>query len=487
MMKRPAFRAIFLILMVGFVVIVVAAGKQGEKGAERTAVDLIHWDAPKPAVERVSADEYILPEGWEEATEGVDKIFYFNSGAMRHDPATGKNIEIFERLTGIEVKYAEVSSEILFQKTLNVLVSKDPSVHGMSLTDGPNELKEIIGAGWAEPMPFWTPVLKKAYPSSLLPALTGDDGLVYATVDTMRSYLLFYRPSWLEAAGIREVPTNWQDVREAAKKAGQWAKENLGPDYYGIVFPAKAYNLLHMIQAGIYSQGARVIQVNGDPVYNTPEGKNSWEYWVELVRDGIAPESVLGWTWNDYQEVFARGKAAFMLGFTTYVNRSADAEMSPALQNSVFGKPDKGPKGMGDWAVVAPPKWSKNMPESYRAAFIDFDAFIVNRFADPEHKAAALLFSEFRMSKQAMVNELVIEGNESFYPGAYNDPKVKEQILYAEPRAESVKTTVMEAFPPGSIHANDILIEYYARAVTGKISTDEALNKAQSEIDEIFK
>ncbi|RKX78359.1 MAG: hypothetical protein DRP87_06565 [Spirochaetes bacterium] len=483
-MKKILILSIVLLLSV---VTTAVAGGQKEKIEKEGVLGLINWDAPKTALERLTGDEYILPEGWDKTTEGVEKIFYFNSGAMRHDPATAKNIEVFENLTGIKVDYAEVGSDILFQKTINVFVSRDGSVHGMSLTDGPNELKEVIGAGWAEPMPFWTPEVRKAYPAGLVSAMTGADGKVYATVDTMRSYLLFYRPSWLKAADIEKVPTTWQEVREAAKKAGDWARKNLGPDYYGIVFPAKAYNLLHMIQAGVYSQGGRIIQADGIPVYNTEEGKKSWDYWVNLVKDGIAPEAVLGWTWNDYQEVFARGKSAFMLGFTTYVNRSADQELSPALHKDVFGNPDKGAKGLGDWAVVAPPKWNANMPDDYRAAFIDFDAFVVNKFADEKHKAAALLFAEFRMSKQAMANELIIEGNESFYPGAYEDPDVASKILYPEPRAQSARTTVMEAFPPGTVRAMDILIEYFARAVTGELSSQEALNKAQEEIDMIFK
>lgn len=484
MLKRFSIILLALVILSAFAMNVYASGEQ--EGDEQNAIDLINWDAPVSAAERLTGDEYILPEGWEEATEGVEEIFYFNSGGMQHDPATQENINQFEEMTGIKVNWAEVSSEILFQKTLNVLVSRDPSVHGMSLDSGPYELKEVIGAGWAEPMPFWTEEVKAAYPDSIVPALTGADGKVYATVDTMRSYVFYYRPSWLEAAGVEKVPETWQEVREAAKKCDDWAKENLGSDYYGIVFPAKSYNLLHMLQPGIYSQGARVIQ-DGVPTYDTPEGRKSWEYWVNLVRDGIAPEAVLGWTWNDYQEVFARGKAAFMLGFTTYVNRCANPELAPAMQQDVFGNAAEGPIGKGDWAVTIPPKWDASEPDENHAAFIDFDAFMVNRFAEPNYKAAMLLFAEFRMSKQAMARELIVEGNEAFYPGTYTDEKIRSQILWAEPRSSSVATTVMEAFPPGAMKANDTLIEYFGRSATGEIEPLEALSKAQEEINGIYR
>lgn len=470
------------IILLAFALVILCSGS----AQAQDPIDLIQWNEPKPAVERLAGDEWVPPKGWKEATEGVDEIFIFNSGAMRHDPATAENIEIFEEKTGIQVNYAEVSSEILFQKTLSTLVSKDPSVTAMSLDSGPYELRQVVGAGWAEPMPFWTEGVKEAYPSSMLPALTGDDGKVYATVDTMRAYQLFYRPSWLEAAGVEEVPTTWQGIKEAAEKCADWANEELGSDYYGIVFPAKSYNLMHMLQSGIYSQGARVME-EGEPVYNTPEGRNSWDYWVDMVKSGAAPEAVLGWTWNDYQEVFARGKSAFMLGFTTYVNRLADSELSPAVQKNVHGEKVEGPKGVGDWAAMAPPKWDKSMPDKYRASFIDFDAWIINKYAPPAEKAAALLLAELRMSKQGMANEVVKEGNESFYPGTYKDDEVKENILYADSRAKAVDNTVMETFPPGAMQANDILIEYFARSVQGELAPEEALKQAQDEIDAIYE
>lgn len=216
------------IILLAFALVILGSGS----AQAQDPIDLIQWNEPKPAVERLAGDEWIPPKGWKEATKGVDSIFIYNSGALRHDPATQENFKIFEEKTGIEVNFAEVSSEILFQKTLSTLVSKDPSVTAMSLDSGPYELRQVIGAGWAEPMPFWTEGVKEAYPSSMLPALTGEDGKVYATVDTMRAYQFFYRPSWLKAAGVEEVPTTWQGVREAAKKCADWAHEELGSDYY---------------------------------------------------------------------------------------------------------------------------------------------------------------------------------------------------------------------------------------------------------------
>ncbi len=465
-------------VVLSFLLVVIAAVAIA---ADKPAWELINWDKPVPAAQRLAADKYILPEGWQRATEGVKSIYYFNSGAMKDDPATAENLKEFEQLTGIHVNYAEVSSLVLFDKTLSVFVSRDPSVDAMSLTDGPMELSTVIGAGWAVPLPFWTPAVQAEYPKALVDAMRGPDGRIYATCDTMRSYVLFYRPSWLKAAGVDKPPETWQEVREAAKKCREWAVKHLGPDYWGIVFPGQ-YNLSHMIQAGIYSQGARVL-VNGKPKFNTPEGRKSWQLWYDFIAtDHSAPKACLGYTWHDYQEVFTRGKAAMMLGFTTYIPRSASPTLSPNLTKDVYGNPVQG----GDFSVLPPPKWDSNYPDSDHAAFIDFDGFVLNPYANDKELAATMLLAEFRMSKQGTKNEVLIEGNDSFFPGTYDDPQV-QAAPFAKVRKIASADAVMEAFPPGSKHAMDLIVEYFAKAVTGELSAQDALDKCQAEIDKIYE
>ena len=173
----------------------------------------------------------------------------------------------------------------------------------------------------------------------------------------------------------------------------------------------------------------------------------------------------------------------FMLGFSTYIVRCSDPELAPGVQTDVFGNPVEG----GDFAVVAPPKRDASQPDTNRAAFIDFDGFIINPFADDKHQAAAMLFAEFRMSKEACRNEVLVEGNDAFFPGVYDDPKVMGKIRFPEALRLSVQNAVMEAFPPGSKHSIDILMEYFGKAVTGEMGAQEALDAAQKEIDEIYR
>ncbi len=449
----------------------------GEKPWEK-----IEWNKPVPAPERLSADEYILPEGWQQAVKGVERILHFNAGSMEHDPGTLANFKLFEKLTGIKVNYVEVSDQVLLQKTISALVSGDPNVTSMCVSEPAYSMQHLIAANWLEKWDVvWSPEVQKIYPPGLVQLLKGPDGHFYGTVDTQKSAIMYARVSWLKAAGV-DIPDTWQDVIIAAKKCREWALQNLGPTYWGIAFPGDHYLLQHF-QCGVYSQGGRLMQ-DGKINLLTPEFKNTWKMFVDFIKEGSAPEAILGWTWNDYQQAFAMGKVAICdEGLNTNMVFFKDPNRSPGLQKDVFGNPVKG----GDWIAFPPPKWSDEMPESYRgAAPTNFSTFVINRFAPDNAKAAAMLLGEVRMSKQGGVNELLIEGNSPFLPTVFEDPEVLKKVDYVDVRKICLQNAVLEVFPPGAQHMMDILLEYFGKAVTGEMDTMEALEQAQKELDELL-
>lgn len=443
--------------------------------------EMIQWDEPRPAPDRLSADQYILPNGWEEATKGVKRILHFNAGGMKHDPGTLANFELFEKLTGIKADYVEVSDQVLLQKTISALVSRDPNVTSMCVSEPAFALQHLISANWIEPMDVvWSPRVQAIYPQGLLELLKGPDGRFYATVDTQKAAITYARPSWLKAAGVG-IPSTWEELIVAGKKARQWAVENLDQTYWGVGFTGDHY-LLQVLQGITYSQGGRLMK-DGKINLLTPEFKRTWEMVVNFIaKDKSAPQAILGWTWNDYQQAFAMGKMAVILNaLNTNIVRFADPEKAPGLQKDVNGNPVEAP---GDWVAFPTPKWSKEMPEKYRgAAPTNISAFVINRFAPDNAKAAAMLLGEVRMSKQGGVNELLIEGNSPFLPAVFNDPRVMAEVAYVDVRKICNENAVLEVFPPGGERMMDILLEYFGKAATGKVPALQALETAQEEIE----
>jgi len=442
----------------------------------------IQWDKPVPAAQRLSADEYILPTGWEEATKGVKKIVHFNAGGMKHDPGTLANFKLFEKLTGIKVEYVEVSDKVLLQKTISALVSRDSNVTSMCVSEPAYSLQHLIAANWIEKMDaIWSPGVQAIYPPGLVNLLRGPDGHFYGTVDTQKAGITYVRLSWLKAAGVAAIPTTWEDFIPAAKKSREYAVKNLDSTYWGFGFGVDHY-FLQKLQAMTYAQGGRLMQ-DGKINLLTPEFKRTWETYVNFVRDKVSPKAVLGWTWNDYQQAFAMGKIAMVTeALNTNMVRFSDPEKSPGLAKDVQNSPVDPP---GDWTALPAFKWSKDMPDSYTgSAPTNFSAFIINKFAKDNAKAAAMILAEVRMSKQGGVNELLIEGNSPFLPSVFDDPKVVAKVSFVDVRKVANQNAVLEVFPPGGEKAIDILLEYFGNAATGKMDAIKALEAAQKEIDE---
>ena len=299
--------------------------------------------------------------------------------------------------------------------------------------------------------------------------------------DTYKSGISYLRPSWLKAAGVEGTPETWEGYIAAAKKCREWAKKNLDQTYYGFGFGADHY-LLQKLQGMTYSQGGRLIN-DGKIKLLTPEFKNTWKTYVNFVLEDTSPKAVLGWTWNDYQQAFAMGKMAIITeSLNTNMVRFSNPEKSPGLTKLVTGGKADAP---GDWTAMPSPKWSKDMPDKYiGAAPPNFSAFIINRFAPDNAKAAAMILGEVRMSKQGGKNELLIEGNSPFNPAVFEDASVMSKVAYIDVRKTSNKNAIMEVFPPGGEKAIDILLEYFGKAATGKMDAMKALEAAQKEIDD---
>ena len=470
--------AITVVLALGFTF--PAQGKEAYK--------YIKWNKPKPMTERLLADEYILPKGWEKATKGVKELVFFNSGGLKHDIATAINMELFEKKTGIRMKALPLGSAYTFPKFLSVVTSKDPSVH-IGFIRAEIEYAHVAAAGWAHPIDeLWPPEVQKLYSPGLVDAINWG-GHYYGSVNIVQWYVLYYRPSWLKKAGVTKVPETWEEVYEASKKCREWAKGNLGKDYYGFTFGATKAGHIHiaMLSALTYSQGGRLLK-DGKFNLDTPEFRNSWNYLVKMINEDVADVACLGYSWNDYQKVFGMGKAAMMLGYSVYAVKFAEF-----------------PEVAKDWAAVAPPKWDAKQPDSNRVGYINYDEFVINNFADDKHKAAAMLFLDYVRSKEACMYELLVEGNDSFLPAVYEDSNIVDKVDWAlakevakkiktaepkkmgvtipEVRAASSKTARIEAMPPGAAYVSDILSEYLGKAGTKKMDPDKALSEALSKIE----
>jgi ABC-type glycerol-3-phosphate transport system substrate-binding protein len=456
-------------------------------GAKK-AYELIDWNKPIPMAERLVADEYVLPEGWKEATKGVKELVFFNSGSLKDDAATAIGMHLFEKRTGIKMRALQVGSAYTFPKLLSVLTSKDPKVHfGFARTE--IEYTQVAAAGWVHPInELWPPEVRALYSPGLMDALKWD-GNYYGGVNIVQWYVFYYRPSWLKAAGVDKLPENWTDIYAAAKKARAWAKKNKSPDSYGFTFAASKAGHIHLafLSSLTYSQGSTLLK-DGKWNLNTPEFRNSFKYLIDMMQEDIADPASVGFGWKDYHNAFGMGKAAMTLAYSVYAVKF-DQEY---------------PEIKGDWVAKAPPKWDASQPESNRIGYINYDAYVINKAAKDNYKAAAMLWFDFYRSKEACTYELLVEGNDSMLPAVYEDPDIKDKVDWdmaravskkvgakppiekgtsiADVRAAASKTASIEALPPGGVMVSNILAEYLGIAIQKNMDPDKAFDMAMDKI-----
>ena len=450
----------------------------------------IKWDKPVPMAERIAGQGpvevipadyddygvklsgekgmltgYKLPDGWKSAIGEVKNLVLTNSGGLKHDPATVLNAKIFEKLTGIHLDLIEMKDALLWPKSLSVAMARSTDVDIFYSTRSMLEIPHMSAARWIEPVDaLWPPEVEALYPEKLLTTVKGPDGNYYGSPFCLWAMHLFYRPSWLKEAGV-EVPKTWQELVVATKKVDDWAKKNKGPDYTGMVYGAGDRDQLHQIWSmTTFSQDKRIME--GGKVVIDPD---AWGMMTDLwTKGGMSKEST-EYQWSSAPEVFAKGKAGFIITGGVYMKNFADPEFGTGVQN--------------DWEVTLLPAWEGVGKQGVAVA--GNDSWMMNVSISPEKKAAAMLWFDYQRSYQAQFNELYLEGNESVMMAVYEHPAVMKEVSRTDLRKPTVAAMIGEAYPPGMLEVLDIFMEYMHQVALGMEEADPARTKAQGEIDSI--
>ncbi len=119
---------------------------------------------------------------------------------------------------------------------------------------------------------------------------------------------IWYRQDWFEDAGLK-APTTWKSIKEAAEYFHKPSENQ-----YGILIgtTAEGYSEQVFTQFAI-SNKARIFDAEGNLVFNSPEMKETIEYYAELAKLTLpGPQT---WRARDY---YLQGKMA-MFFYSTYI------------------------------------------------------------------------------------------------------------------------------------------------------------------------
>ncbi|WP_437583302.1 sugar ABC transporter substrate-binding protein [Paramicrobacterium sp. CJ85] len=195
----------------------------------------------------------------------------------------------------VTIKRETVPGKDLIQKVLQRGSSK--TLPDVLMLDNP-DVQEIAATGGLSPLSNYD-VDTEGFADGILEAATYE-GELYGLAPAVNTLGLFYNVDLLDEAGI-EPPQTWNDLADAAAKL-------TSGDPYGIAFSAIA------TYEGAWQFLPFMWTNEGDETdLDTPEVKEALQFWVDLVNDGSASNSVLNWSQADVKDQFAAGKAAMMV------------------------------------------------------------------------------------------------------------------------------------------------------------------------------
>jgi sorbitol/mannitol transport system substrate-binding protein len=371
----------------------------------------------------------------------------------------------------------------LEENTLRQKVTTDIATKGGQfdvLTIGTYEVPIWGKKGWLVPLDN----LGADYDvDDLLPAIRSGltvDGKLYAAPFYGESSMVMYRKDLMDKAGLKmpDAPT-WDFIKQAADKMTDKAA-----GVYGICLRGKAGwgENMAFLSATANSFGARWFDDKWNAQFNTPEWKNTLDFYVSLMKaDGPPGASSNGF--NENLALTSDGKCGMWIDATVAASMVSDPKQSRVADKVGFAlAPDNGLGKRGNWLWA----WSLAIPAgSSKAA--DAEKFIA--WATSKH------YTELVASKEGWPN--VPPGTrKSLYanPEYAKVPFAKmtlDSINAADPTHPTVKAVPYTgvqfvAIPEFQGIATNVGQQFSA-ALAGTETVDAALAAAQSSTESAMK
>ena len=424
---------------------------------------MINWNEPVSMYERTMGDWYIPPEGWKEAidAEGTESITLINSGAISGDPAMQLNIQYFEKLTGIDVKFEEVGEDDINAKQTAALSGKTAHYDLVFLTTFSEAIIDYAMRGWLMPLNMlWTDEFTKVYSQETINTFMFNDD-VYGFPYIGMGMKLHYRKDLLEEAGFDGPPETWDELVEYAKKLTVDTNGDSEIDRWGFGYHAgPRYSTMMMFGQFLVSSGGSLI-TDGSVKVDTPEIIKALELLADLRNEyKVSPPGVNTYDYIQIPELFSADKLAMSIGPNwAYQVIQSNEEVYSQYEMTHF------PVRTTDLDRVD--------------SFFDFSYYGVSPYS--KNKAAALLFLDFLRSYQGRHSEVYIERNVVPNKSVWEAEEVHLQVPYADLLNESVKQAKFWTYP-NATKTIDILNEEIGYALLGNKSAEQAMKDAQSRI-----
>jgi multiple sugar transport system substrate-binding protein len=275
------------------------------------------------------------------------------------------------------------------------------------------------------------------------------DGKYWGVPQQTDAAFLYYRKD-----KVPEVPATWQEVYEQAKQQG-------GIVYQGAAYEGLTCSFLELA----FAAGGQVLSADGKTSeIDSPENVKALQFMADGIKSGAAPKAVTTYMEEQARRSFENGQPAFQRNWPyAYALDQQAAKVKGKFEVAPFPAFEGGGKAgiLGGHNLVIS-AFSKNPKGA---------VFVVNYLTSPETiKTNAAKFS------LAPVLE-----------ATYDDPAVKKALPFAAELKQAVSQAKTRPVSPVYPQISQAIYKNVNAALSGQVSAEDALKKADTQITQALK
>jgi len=193
------------------------------------------------------------------------------------------------------------------------------------------------------------------------------DGKTFGLPWYLTTRVAIYNTDILKQAGITKPPATFAELAQVAKqvkaKTGKYA-------FFTTVVPGDSGELME----SFVQMGVPLVDESGKAAFNTPKGKEVFQYWVNLYKEGLMPKEVLTEGHRHAIDLYQRGDTAVLASGAEFLRTIATN--APTVAKASASAPqitgDTGKKNVAVMNLVIPQ--DTNVPD----AALKFAQYVTN-------------------------------------------------------------------------------------------------------------
>ena len=302
---------------------------------------------------------------------------------------------------------------------------------------------EFASQGWLYDMGPYVETRKDEIIEATLESVTYEDKIWGMPQQTDAAFM-YYRKDQVD-----EFPATWQEVYEVAA-------QNDGIVYQGAPYEGLTCDFLELA----YAAGGQVLSEDGKTsVINSPENVEALQLMVDGVKDGVAANGVTTYMEEESRRYWESGRATFMRNWPY-----------------AYALSEKAPEVKGKFAVAPFPEWEG----AGTAGILGGHNQVVSVYS--ENPGGALKWIDYVTGKENQKRQLLDFSQSSTLTATYDDPDIQKKYEFASQLRDAISQAKSRPVSPVYPQISQAIYKNVNEALSGRVSPEDALKTAQTEM-----